>query len=109
LHRLQTRQDIRKDQIGVWGHSQGGWIAPLTAALSSDVAVVIAQSLLISCPVGGVLGLDRSDGAIDLVVQRLGLRDFSRSQRRRQPPQPRRLPLNPNATGRASTFAPGQC
>ncbi len=36
---LKRRPDIRADRIGVYGVSQGGWIAPLTAARSSDVIV----------------------------------------------------------------------
>ena len=41
---LRTRPEIRSDCIGVAGHSQGGWIAPLAATLSRDVAFVIATS-----------------------------------------------------------------
>ncbi len=39
---LQGRAEVRPDRIGVWGHSQGGMVAPLAASLSSDVAFVIA-------------------------------------------------------------------
>jgi pimeloyl-ACP methyl ester carboxylesterase len=38
---LQGRQDIRRDQIGIWGHSQGGMVAPVAASLSGTVAFVI--------------------------------------------------------------------
>ena len=41
---LQGLPDIRADRIGVAGHSQGGWIAPLAATLSNDVAFVIATA-----------------------------------------------------------------
>lgn len=41
---LKVRSDIAPDYIGVWGMSQGGWIAPLTASESADVAFVIAVS-----------------------------------------------------------------
>jgi uncharacterized protein len=41
---LQTRDDIKHDQIGLWGISQGGWIAPLAAARSGDVAFIIVVS-----------------------------------------------------------------
>jgi len=41
---LKTRADIRSNQIGVWGLSQGGWLGPLAAARSRDVAFVIAVS-----------------------------------------------------------------
>lgn len=41
---LKSRQDIDAKQIGVWGLSQGGWLGPLAASRSSDVAFVIAVS-----------------------------------------------------------------
>jgi len=41
---LKARADIRPSQIGVWGLSQGGWLGPLAAAQSKDVAFVIAVS-----------------------------------------------------------------
>lgn len=41
---LQQTPGIDPKRIGIWGHSQGGWVAPIAAARSSDVAFVIAQS-----------------------------------------------------------------
>jgi len=41
---LQTRNDINPAQVGLYGHSQGGWIAPLAASLSRDVAFVITAA-----------------------------------------------------------------
>jgi pimeloyl-ACP methyl ester carboxylesterase len=41
---LKARNDIRDDQIGLWGISQGGMVAPIAAAQSRDVAFVIAVS-----------------------------------------------------------------
>jgi putative membrane-bound dehydrogenase-like protein len=41
---LSERKDIRKEKIGLWGHSQGGMIAPLAASLSDDVAFLIEVS-----------------------------------------------------------------
>jgi uncharacterized protein len=41
---LKSRPDIDGKQIGVWGLSQGGWLGPLAASRSSDVAFVIAVS-----------------------------------------------------------------
>ena len=41
---LKTRADINAKQIGVWGLSQGGWLGPLAASKSKDVAFVIAVS-----------------------------------------------------------------
>ncbi len=44
LSYLKTRSDIDPHKIGVWGLSQGGWLGPLAASKSSDVAFVIAVS-----------------------------------------------------------------
>lgn len=41
---LKSRKDIDPKQIGVWGLSQGGWLGPLAASRSEDVAFVIAVS-----------------------------------------------------------------
>jgi len=41
---LKTRDDIDSQQVGLWGHSEGGWVAPLAAAQSKDVAFVISFS-----------------------------------------------------------------
>lgn len=38
---LRSRQDIDASRIGVWGLSQGGWLGPLAASLSDNVAFVI--------------------------------------------------------------------
>ena len=41
---LKTRRDVDGKHIGVWGISQGGWLGPLAASRSPDVAFVIAVS-----------------------------------------------------------------
>jgi len=41
---LQSREEIDSHRIGVWGLSQGGWLGPLAASHSPDVAFVIAVS-----------------------------------------------------------------
>ena len=41
---LQSRSDINPTQIGFWGLSQGGWIAPLAASRFPDAAFAIALS-----------------------------------------------------------------
>jgi pimeloyl-ACP methyl ester carboxylesterase len=41
---LQTRKDIAANQIGFWGLSQGGWIAPLAASRMSEAAFALALS-----------------------------------------------------------------
>jgi dienelactone hydrolase len=41
---LKTRDDINVKQIGLWGLSQGGWVAPLAATLSPEVTFLIVVS-----------------------------------------------------------------
>jgi dipeptidyl aminopeptidase/acylaminoacyl peptidase len=41
---LKTRKEIDPDKIGVWGVSQGGWLGPLAASQSADIAFVISVS-----------------------------------------------------------------
>ena len=41
---LATRADVDPRHIGVWGISQGGWVGPLMASMSQDVAFVISVS-----------------------------------------------------------------
>jgi pimeloyl-ACP methyl ester carboxylesterase len=41
---LQSRNEIDPKQIGFWGLSQGGWIAPLAASRFPDAAFAIALS-----------------------------------------------------------------
>jgi uncharacterized protein len=38
---LRSREDIDPRRIGLWGSSQGAWVAPLVAAGSSDVAFLV--------------------------------------------------------------------
>lgn len=40
---LKTRREIDAKKIGVFGHSEGGWTAPMAATLSEDIAFVIAS------------------------------------------------------------------
>ncbi len=41
---LQSLSGIRPEKVGLWGISQGGWIAPLAAARSPNVAFLILVS-----------------------------------------------------------------
>jgi len=41
---LQARMDIDGKQIGFWGQSQGGWIAPLAASRFPEAAFAVALS-----------------------------------------------------------------
>ncbi len=44
IRMLRLRRDIDVGKVGIAGHSQGGWIAPLAAARSGDVAFVITSA-----------------------------------------------------------------
>jgi len=41
---LKSRKDINPNQIGIFGGSQGGWVAPLVASRSKDIAFVITSA-----------------------------------------------------------------
>jgi uncharacterized protein len=41
---LQTRNEVAANQIGFWGQSQGGWIAPLAASRFPEAAFAVALS-----------------------------------------------------------------
>lgn len=41
---LKSRQNIKQDKVGLWGISQGGWVAPEAASISKDVAFLIIVS-----------------------------------------------------------------
>ncbi|RSN02037.1 alpha/beta hydrolase [Nonomuraea sp. WAC 01424] len=38
---LRTRADVQPRKVGVWGHSEGGWVAPLAASRSGAVDFVV--------------------------------------------------------------------
>jgi pimeloyl-ACP methyl ester carboxylesterase len=46
IDHLKLRSDIEPKHIGLWGMSQGGWIAPLVASKSADVTFVVAVSAI---------------------------------------------------------------
>jgi pimeloyl-ACP methyl ester carboxylesterase len=50
INYLKLRNDIDRKHIGVWGMSQGGWIAPLAASNSTDIAFVVAVSAVGTSP-----------------------------------------------------------
>ncbi len=41
---LQNRADINPKQVGLWGSSQAGWIMPVAASQSKDIAFIICVS-----------------------------------------------------------------
>ena len=44
LQLLKSRSDIDTTRIGLWGHSQGGWVAPIAAAQSNSFAFIVGFS-----------------------------------------------------------------
>jgi uncharacterized protein len=41
---IRTTARIDSTRVGVWGHSMGGWIAPLAASRSRDIAFVVTAA-----------------------------------------------------------------
>jgi uncharacterized protein len=41
---LKNHKSIDPKQIGLWGNSEGGWVAPLAASRSTDVAFLMVRS-----------------------------------------------------------------
>ena len=77
---LHSRDDIDKKRIGLYGISQGGWIAPLVVGLRSDIAFLIIVS---SCGVSPAKQMDygaaytlRQQGfSKNTIVQAIALRN----------------------------------
>jgi len=68
---LQAHRGINTAQIGIWGLSQGGWLAPLAAAQTSDVAFII----IVSAPAVSVAQQD-----LDRIEHTLRSAGFSEDQ-----------------------------
>jgi hypothetical protein len=56
---LAVAAALDAERIGLWGFSQGGWVAPLAATLSDDVAFVIAIAATGLTPAETMLYVDR--------------------------------------------------
>jgi uncharacterized protein len=41
VHALRTRSDVDPARVGLWGESEGGWVAPLAASGSEDVSFLV--------------------------------------------------------------------
>ena len=71
---LKLRPHIDPAKIGVAGHSQGGWIAPLAAVRSRDVAFVIASGAAAVTPAEQSIyhraGIMRSQGISDDEIEK---------------------------------------
>jgi pimeloyl-ACP methyl ester carboxylesterase len=60
---LKNRKDIRPDRIGLIGHSEGGMIAPMVAAESSDVSFVVLMAAP-GIPIPEVMYLQHLQGTL---------------------------------------------
>lgn len=72
---LKSRTDIDPEKIGLWGGSNGGWVAPLAASLSGDVSFVITVAGAAISPAALVkwrsVNYVRNAGYSDEVVQQV--------------------------------------
>ena len=70
---LSSRSDIDNTKIGVMGHSQGGWIAPLAATRSKQVSFVIASGAAAVTPAEQSIyhraGVMRSQGITEFEIE----------------------------------------
>jgi dipeptidyl aminopeptidase/acylaminoacyl peptidase len=66
VHLLQTRKDVVGRRIGITGVSQGGWISPLAATRSPDVAFI-----LIISP-SGINPMDQSVFSVENTLKKAG-------------------------------------
>lgn len=90
---LKTRKEIEPTRIGVWGISQGGWLAPLAATMSPDVAFVVAVSASGVSPAeqmdfAAAYTLEHSGQPAGVIKRALGVRaklnDYFRGRVRRE-------------------------
>jgi pimeloyl-ACP methyl ester carboxylesterase len=66
VHLLQTRKDVIGSRIGMTGVSQGGWISPLAATRSPDVAFILVISP------SGINPMDQSIFSVEKTLQKAG-------------------------------------
>ncbi|VVJ22777.1 Uncharacterised protein [Amycolatopsis camponoti] len=64
---LRTRADVDPSRVGVWGLSEGGWVAPLAASRSAHVAFVVTLGA------NGVEPSRQQAWAIENQLRRLGM------------------------------------
>jgi uncharacterized protein len=67
VHLLRAHPGVNPAKVGIWGLSEGGWVAPLAAARSADVAFVIV--------VGGnaMMPLQQQTWAVASGLRRVGV------------------------------------
>jgi len=85
---LKTRKEIKKDKIGLIGHSDGAMIAPMVAARSSDVSLIV----LLAGPgvPGAKLLLDRQE----LLEKKMGFSEVEVEKSRRHAEQMIQIVVN---------------
>ncbi len=74
LNFLKTHKDIKAAAIGIAGHSQGGWISPLAAVRSKNVAFVVASAAAAVTPAEQSIyhraGVMRSQGISEQEIEK---------------------------------------
>src|SRR5690606_8962646 len=71
---LRSDQIIHPNKIGLWGLSEGAWVAPLAASKSSDVAFVVAVSA------SGVPPIQQTAWALENLLRHQGVTSSSMLQ-----------------------------
>jgi pimeloyl-ACP methyl ester carboxylesterase len=66
IHLMQMRKDVLGHSIGITGVSQGGWISPLAATRSPDVAFILVISP------SGINPMDQSVFSVEKTLQKAG-------------------------------------
>jgi dienelactone hydrolase len=64
---LRKRPEVDPARVGVWGLSEGGWVAPLAASRSADVAFVVTVGA------NGVKPAQQQAWAVENQLRRLGM------------------------------------
>nr|WP_255724602.1 acyl-CoA thioester hydrolase/BAAT C-terminal domain-containing protein [Shimazuella soli] len=51
VHTLQSQSGVDKQKVGIWGFSEGAWVAPMAAAKSKDISFVVLLGTPVITPI----------------------------------------------------------
>lgn len=51
IHTLQSQPDVDSNKVGIWGFSEGAWVAPMAAAKSKDISFVVLLGTPVVTPI----------------------------------------------------------